>query len=103
MREKGSGTRKIFENKLVELGISLQEVKTYMEVGSIGAIKSLVRANLGYSVISREAVKAEVEAGTLKIVPIKGIKIIREFNFIYTDNSPKDFIDNFINFIKFIN
>lgn len=99
MREKGSGTRMIFENKLLELGISLQEVKTYMEVGSIGAIKSLVRANLGYTVISREAVRLEVEAGTLKLVPIQGVKIMREFNFIYTDNSQAEFVHSFIKFI----
>lgn len=100
MREKGSGTRVIFENKLVELGIDYKNIKIYMEVGSIGAIKSLVQADLGCTVISREAVKKELEAGSLKIVPIRGVKIMREFNFIYLNNSEPDFVRNFINFIK---
>ncbi len=99
MREKGSGTRIIFENRLLELGISLEEVKVYMEVGSIGAIKSLVGADLGYTVISREAVRQETEAGTLKIIPIKGVKIIREFNIIYQDDVQNDFIREFIEFL----
>lgn len=99
MREKGSGTRVIFENKLLELGISLEEVKVYMEVGSIGAIKSLVRANLGYTVISREAVRQETEAGILKIIPIKGVRISREFNIIYLDDVQNDFIRDFIKFM----
>ncbi len=99
MREKGSGTRVIFENKLLELGINLEEVKVYMEVGSIGAIKSLVRANLGYTVISREAVRQETEAGTLKIIPIKGVRISREFNIIYLDDVQNDFIRDFIKFM----
>jgi LysR family transcriptional regulator, transcriptional activator of the cysJI operon len=100
MRERGSGTRMIFENKLLELGISLQEVKTYMEVGSIGAIKSLVQADLGYTVISREAVKQEIEAGTLKMIPIHGVRIMRELNFIYPNSTQKEFIEGFIKFIE---
>jgi LysR family transcriptional regulator, transcriptional activator of the cysJI operon len=96
--EKGSGTRLIFENKLLELGYKLSDLKIYMEVGNIGAIKSLVEANLGYTVISRETVKREVEAGTLVIIPIQGISIMREFNFVYLDHSPKDFIEDFMGF-----
>ena len=99
MRERGSGTRMIFENKLHELGVSLSDLNIYMEVGSIGAIKSLVEANLGYTVISREAVKREVEAGVLSIIPIQGVKIIREFNFIFLDQSPKEFINDFTKFL----
>lgn len=99
LREKGSGTRMIFENKLQELGYNLSDMKIYMEVGSIGAIKSLVEANLGYTVISREAVKREVEAGILAIIPIQGIRVKREFNFVYLDHGPHDFIENFMNFV----
>ena len=99
LREKGSGTRMIFENKLLELGVSLSDLKIYMEVGSIGAIKSLVEANLGYTVISKEAVKREVKAGTIVIIPIQGIRIMREFNFVFLDQSPEDFIEDFIGFI----
>lgn len=71
-----------------------------MEVGSIGAIKSLVEANIGYTVISKEAVKREVEAGTLVILPIQGIRIMREFNFVFLDQSPEDFIEDFIGFLS---
>lgn len=101
MREKGSGTRMVFENKLIELGINISEIKIYMEVGSIGAIKSLVQADLGYTVISIEAIKKEVEAGTLAVIPIEDIKIMREFNFIYTDYGQQDFIKEFIDFLTF--
>jgi DNA-binding transcriptional LysR family regulator len=70
-----------------------------MEVGSIGAIKSLVQANLGYTVISIEAVKQEAENGLLTIVPIEGVKIMREFNFIYLDNGQQEFINEFTEFL----
>jgi DNA-binding transcriptional LysR family regulator len=99
LREKGSGTRKVFENKLQELGFDLCDMKIYMEVGSIGAIKSLVEANLGYTVISNEAVKREIEAGTLAIIPIQGVRIMRELNFVFLDHSPEDFTQSFMNFL----
>ncbi|SHK23601.1 LysR substrate-binding domain-containing protein [Tepidibacter formicigenes] len=98
LREKGSGTREIFENKLVELGYSLEKINVYMEIGSINAIKSLVESNLGYTVISKEAIKREVNLGVINIVPIKDVRIIREFNFVYLNDGFIDFIDDFINF-----
>ena len=99
VREKGSGTRMIFENKLQELGYSLTDMKIYMEVGSIGAIKSLVEANLGYTVISKEAVMREVESWSLAIIPIQGVSIMRELNFVFLDQRPEDFTDSFIDFL----
>lgn len=98
LREKGSGTRKIFENKLIELGYDLESIEIYMEIGDISAIKSLVESNLGYTIISREAIKREAEIGVIKIVPIQGVNILREFNFIYLDESKDEFINNFIDF-----
>lgn len=99
LREKGSGTRRVFENKMTDMGLSLADLKVYMEVGSIGAIKSLVQANLGYTVVSREAVKKEVREGLLAVVPIQGIKIMREFNFIFMDMSQNSFIQEFMEYI----
>lgn len=99
LRENGSGTRRVFENKMTEIGLSLADLKVYMEVGSIGAIKSLVQANLGYTVVSREAVKKEVREGLLVVVPIQGIKIMREFNFIFMDMTQNSFIQEFVEYI----
>jgi LysR family transcriptional regulator, transcriptional activator of the cysJI operon len=98
LREKGSGTRDIFEEKLRELGYDMSQLKPYMELGSISAIKSLVEENLGYTIISRETIKRELKLGLIKVVPIEELEIYREFNFIYLKESSNDFIDNFINF-----
>lgn len=99
IREQGSGTRMVFENKINSLGYNISDIKVYMEVGSIGAIKSLVKANLGYTVISKEAVKREVEAGTIAVIPIRGVRFIRELNFVYLEQGPLDFIENFMDFV----
>lgn len=99
LREYGSGTRKVLEDRLFEMGISLNRLKPYMEIGSIGAIKSLVELNLGCTIISRAAVQKECASGSLVIIPIKDIKILRSFNFIFLEDSPAEFIDNFIAFV----
>lgn len=98
LREKGSGTRKIFEDKVVEMGYDLQDIENYMEIGSISAIKSLVESNLGYTVISKETIKKELGIGTIKVIPIKDMCIVREFNFIYLPEKDEKFIDEFISF-----
>lgn len=98
LREKGSGTRKIIEKTVIEAGFSLKDLHIHMEIGSINAIISLVESNMGYTIISREAVKKELTLGTLKEIPIKNIKIFREFNFIYLCEFKDNFIDDFINF-----
>lgn len=98
LREKGSGTRKIFEDKVVEKGYELKNMENYMEIGSISAIKSLVETNQGYTVISKETIKKELEIGTIKVVPIKNTYIFREFNFIYMPEKDEEFIHQFMNF-----
>jgi len=100
LREKGSGTRKIFENKLEDLGFNIDEMRVYMEIGDISAIKSLVEANLGYTIISKESIKREIDKGTICQIPIKNIRIFREFNFIYLNNWEEEFIGSFIEFCK---
>jgi DNA-binding transcriptional LysR family regulator len=98
LREVGSGTREIFENKLRDLGYNMECFSPYMELGSIPAIKSLVEANLGYTIISKETIKKELELGYIKIIPIEGLEIYREFNFIYLKDNNTDFAEDFIKF-----
>lgn len=98
LREKGSGTREIFENRIIELGYSLEDLKGNMEIGSISAIKSMIELNLGYSIISRETIKKEIDMGTIKIAPIKNMHILREFNFIYLEKDMEEFVEEFIKF-----
>lgn len=100
LREKGSGTRKVFEDKLLKAGYSLDQMNIYMEIGNITALISLVESNLGCTIISREAIKYSLEANTIKIVPINDFTIVREFNFVYLDEFNKSFIDDFIKFCK---
>jgi LysR family transcriptional regulator, transcriptional activator of the cysJI operon len=98
LREKGSGTREVFEQKLQSLDYNIESFNPYMELGSISAIKSLVEENLGYTIISKETIKNELKLGSIKIIPIEGIEINREFNFIFLNDYNNDFIKQFIDF-----
>ena len=98
LREKGSGTRVVFEDWLAELGWDLKDFNPYMELGSISAIKSLVELDLGYTIISKETVKKEIASGTIKTLPIRGVKIYRDFNFVYMNNCDIEFVDRFMDF-----
>ena len=62
MREKGSGTREIFEDAMEEAGIGYSIA---LEFGHTEAIKNGVASGLGVSCLSRVAVNRELEHGLL--------------------------------------
>jgi len=65
MREKGSGTREVFESALKKKGI---HCTISMELGHTEAIKKAVEAGLGVSCLSRMAVARELSQKWLKEV-----------------------------------
>jgi DNA-binding transcriptional LysR family regulator len=83
LRETGSGTRRVMEEELVRHGFDLGELKIIMELGSTGAIKAAVEANLGISILSQSAIKHELALGLLTTKNIKGIRFIRSFYTLY--------------------
>lgn len=62
MREKGSGTREVFEAAMASAGISCQIA---MVLGHTEAIKKAVEAGLGIGCLSRMAVQRELNNGWL--------------------------------------
>ncbi|WP_224956771.1 LysR family transcriptional regulator [Geomonas subterranea] len=62
MREKGSGTREIFETAMERAGVSYAVA---LELGHTEAIKKAVEAGLGVGCISRMAVQRELDQGWL--------------------------------------
>lgn len=62
VREPGSGTQELMEERLRQLGI---EPADTMQLGSTEAIKQAVAANLGISTASRYSVEAELASGRL--------------------------------------
>lgn len=83
MRESISGTRRVFEQFLQDHGHDPSALQVVMELGSTQAIKEAVKAGLGISVLSRRAVEAEFNQGTLREIPLAEGEIIRPFSLLY--------------------
>lgn len=97
IREKGSGTRKTFEDKMRENYLTWQISWT---CNNTDTIKIAVAEGLGVSVISRCSVTDEIALGTLCEIPVKGIKFKRQFKIIYHKN--KYLTETMKHFIEFI-
>lgn len=82
VREEGSGTRKVMEQALAERGIKPGDLNITMELGSTQAIKEVVSAGWGITIISYLTVKRECDQGTLRAVRIKDSMITRPLNIL---------------------
>lgn len=80
LREKGSGTRELFDSTLLTQGLSAEPS---WESISTEAIISAVADGLGVSVLPLKLVRRELDARRLITVTIRGIHFNRNFNIIY--------------------
>lgn len=87
IREKGSGTRDIFEKNLEIQNLTLNDFSKIIEIGNINAIKHLVKNNNGITSLYEVAVKDELENGTLKKIEIEDLQKTHDFYFIWRKNS----------------
>ncbi|MCP3960430.1 MAG: LysR family transcriptional regulator [bacterium] len=71
LREPGSGTRMILEQRLFELGHRLDEFQVVAELGSTTAIKEAVKAGLGASFVSSLSVEDELKEGWMRRIPTR--------------------------------
>ncbi|HET7626829.1 MAG TPA: LysR family transcriptional regulator [Bacillales bacterium] len=79
VREEGSGTREMTEKMF-----SLHQFKPEktMEFGSTQLIKESVAAGIGVSFLSQWTIRRDLEAGTLKALPLKEFPFTRNFSLI---------------------
>jgi DNA-binding transcriptional LysR family regulator len=79
VRERGSGTRRSSEALLAEQRLSLNQMNIVATLGSSAAVKEAIKAGLGVSMISRHAVREELQSGQLKEVRVGGLTMKRSF------------------------
>ncbi len=82
-REKGSGTRKVVEEKLLSAGLALESLQPILEMGSTQSIITAVSAGLGISFVSAWAVCREAIARNLVKRNVEGISLQRDLYFLY--------------------
>ena len=80
MREAGSGTRELFEEKLRQRNVT---VKSKWSCHGSDAILEALLANQGLAAISRRLVEPYTKGGPLCIVPIQDIDMSRSFSIVH--------------------
>jgi DNA-binding transcriptional LysR family regulator len=79
LREKGSGSRRVMEERLAKAGISPADFNTVAIMGNNDAVCQSVKAGLGISILSNRALRDDVQARRLAAVRIKGLSMERNF------------------------
>ena len=72
IRERGSGTRKAFEQHVAAAGLRMDDFRIVGEMGSSTAVKEGVKAGIGLGIISDLAVREDIEGGGIKEVRVQG-------------------------------
>lgn len=99
-REAGSGTREIIDKYLQDAGLSPGMLQIVIEVDSAEAIKGLMVAGMGYSIMSTFSVEKETCLGKLVTRPLLP-KLTRQFSAIYPkERMHSRLIVSFLNFAK---
>lgn len=84
MHEPGSGTRAITEQALADRKLALRPAMT---LASTEAIKQTVATGIGLAILSALAIRTEIDAGILTVVPVQGLRIQRPLHRVQLKNA----------------
>lgn len=95
LRERGSGTREIFERAIAG---EIPNLNVRYELGQTEAVKQAVKNHLGISCVSRLTVQDELKGGSLVALPVSWLTLHRDLYLLlrkgkYLTESMKRFID----------
>lgn len=100
LRERGSGSLEVIEHALRGVGLRITDLTVEMQLGSTESIKSYLGSSRCVAFISVFAVRHEVQAGTLKIVDVRGLSIQRELYSIQLQGVSEGLADTFMRFAR---
>ena len=84
VREEGSGTRRIFEERLTASGYELSDFNREVSISSFVSMKALVAGGIGISFMYQSVVSKENDIGTFTV---PGITEPHAFHVVYTRNT----------------
>jgi LysR family transcriptional regulator, transcriptional activator of the cysJI operon len=101
MRERGSGTRRVVEMALQKCGVKVKHLHLGMEFDSTEGITTAVEAGLGIGFASLWAIGKELQVGSLRVVPIRGVQIKRPLSVAYpVGQEPQGIALAFFNYLR---
>jgi len=86
MREADSGTRKVFAQILEKNGLREKNLQEVAEIGSTAAVKEAVKEGMGIAILSRRAIRDDVNCGRLVAVAVENHLLTRPFYLIQRKN-----------------
>jgi DNA-binding transcriptional LysR family regulator len=84
VQQMGAGIRAVFDDHLRQRGIRPTQLNIVLEMGLNESAKHAVMAGAGVSYMSKFAVRTEVEHGTLAVVRVRDLRILRDFYFVHS-------------------
>jgi DNA-binding transcriptional LysR family regulator len=87
-REKGSGTRAVYEKAFKDAGLALTDLNTVAEVGTTEAVIQAVEGGAGIAIVSELAAKEAIEFGKVQALNIPLLRMIRDFSIITRKGKP---------------
>lgn len=94
VREEGSGTRRIFEERLQAEGYELSDFRREVSISSFVSVKALVAGGIGISFLYQSVVAGEGNIGTFTV---DGITEPHPFHVVYTRNThAKQYSEQFL-------
>lgn len=100
LRERGSGTRQVIEEKLIQNQLNPENLNVILELESTESIKSAVESGLGVSIVSKSAISKELKLNTLKYLTISGIRLDRYFFSVYQERNISAVSESFLTYFK---
>jgi DNA-binding transcriptional LysR family regulator len=82
LMQEGAGVRQVIDDELREAGVRLRDFDVRLELGLQESARSAVLAGFGVTFISKSAVDADVNAGTLAIARVQGLEPSREISLV---------------------
>jgi DNA-binding transcriptional LysR family regulator len=102
LRERGSGTRRVAEAALQKAGLNFRRLKVAMEFDSTEGIIAAVEAGLGVGFASLWSIGKELQVGSLRSAPIRGVQITRDLSVAYPIGpEPQGMARAFLDFLRF--
>lgn len=83
IREDGSGTKKVLMKALQNHQIERHHLNVFATIDDINTIKACIKGSNKFAFTSRIAIQEDIDNHALKIVPIEGLNITRDFYFVY--------------------
>ncbi len=95
-REPGSGTRAVVERALRRAGARRGSRAGDLQLAGTESIKEAVALGLGVGFLSRWSIQAELRLGRLRILPVRGLTIERQFSWALPVNEPSGLAGRFL-------